>query len=181
MPTSRYTLLIGGLICTMLVLQAPSWFWIYPGPQNESRFFQGYEPLAVVNSSGLGCYADGRPAEKSTSIGGGTSNAAGYSFLMWQKDVEHRRNVEPAYCADAPQSEALFANLRAHALGSLRGARCTVSDDRMSDQNGLRIAYRCDEHSSGVVTIVPPKHDSSGDANYLTLSVQVDERWTPRA
>ena len=181
MPTSRYTLLIGGLICTMLVIQAPSWYSAYPAPANETRFFQSYDPVSVVNSLGLGCFPDGTPSERSTSVGAGASQSSGYLFLMWHRDVEHHRNTEPTYCANAVQNEALFAKLREHTLVSLRDANCTTSDDRMSAENGLHITYRCGEKSSGVVTIALPKHHSSGDANHLLLSVQVDERWTPRA
>jgi hypothetical protein len=149
--------------------------------ETESKFFRSYDPLVAVNSLRLGCYPDGKPTGQPTSVGTGESHSAGNSFWWARRDAEHRRSVEPFYCANAAQNAALYLALRENALVALRNSMCIVSDDRMSDQNGLRIMYRCGEHSSGVVTIAPPKHDSSGDANHQVLSVQVDEHWSPRA
>lgn len=168
------------LICgtvTFGVLSLPT-FSVYPSEENESKFLKSYDPVPVVNSLGLACYADGRPADKPTDVSSGTSNSAGSSLWFARHPVEHSKTIEPSYCADAAKNAILFTTLEGNILQSLRNAGCTAPDARMTEEKGIRIKYGCGR-TVGTITAVATKIGDGPLTEYRRLSVEIVEQWMP--
>jgi hypothetical protein len=152
--------------------------WISPEAQNESRFIRSYDPTPVVKSFRSACSPWGGQVDMFTQVATERSDGAGYVPLFGShQDVEHHLTVKPQYCGNPDNNAALLTALHEDVLAALRNAACWVSDDRLTLENGLRIAYRCGTRTSGIVAAGPPQVKNLGDHRHLVLSVNVDEHW----
>jgi hypothetical protein len=151
---------------------------ISPTAQNESRFIRSYDPTPVVKSFRSACSPWGGQVDMFTQVATERSDSAGYVPLFGsRRDVEHQLTVQPHYCGNPDKNAALLTALHEDVIAALRNAACWVSDDRLTLDNGLRIAYRCGTRTSGIVAAGPPRVENLGDHRHLVLSVHVDEHW----
>jgi hypothetical protein len=145
---------------------------IAPGPENESRFMQTYDPMVVARSFRSPC----APGDRFAQVGRTQSESAGSSLIGHQKAVEHHLLVTPRFCGDADRTSELMAALDSSVTSALRGSGCQISADRVMTEPEVHIAYRCGAATTGVVSAeVSPA--IAGDRVHVALSFHVDERW----
>lgn len=174
--------LLIALLTALTLSAAAKWLesrsWISPTAQNASRFIRSYDPTPVVRSFRSACSPWGGLVDMFTQVATGRSDSAGYVPLFGsRRDVEHHLTVKPQYCGNPDTNAALLTALHEDVLAALRNAACWVSDDRLTLESGLRIAYRCGTRTSGIVAAGPPQVKNSGARRHLVLSVNVDEHW----
>jgi hypothetical protein len=160
--------LVGTLVWKRMAERAA----ISPGPENESRFMQTYDPMVVARSFRSPC----GPGDRFAQVGRTQSESAGSSLIGHQKAVEHHLLVTPRFCGDADRTSELMAAIHASVRGALRASGCLISADRVVTKPGVYIAYRCGTATTGVVS-VEPSSPLPGDGVHLALSFHVDERW----
>jgi hypothetical protein len=178
MRAFRYFLIAGAVIFGLLSY-ATSALTVYASPEQETKFFQSFDPVAVLNSLGLACYEDGESAEKVPIFSNGASSGAGSSFWFSRKPVEHTREVGAGYCGDSAKIAAVMSTLEESTLRSLGNARCEATDVRMTDEKGLSVKYRCGNRATGTVTVQSSPSGSSAEVHYNKLTTEVRELWMP--
>src|SRR4051794_35344614 len=93
----RNAILAFALVVLILDL-AHGLVWISPDAHTKSQFLRNYNPMVLLATFQAPCSPGVRSGLQ---VGTSTFGSAGYAFLTWRKDVEHRITVEPTYCADS--------------------------------------------------------------------------------
>jgi len=78
--------------------------------------------------------------------------------------------------SNAQAVTALHENL----VTALHQAGCRLTDDRLSNQDGLEIHYQCSGRTIGIITAAPPLKTAEDGDPHVKMIVKIDERWSVR-